>query len=279
MKTHITNTPPSASICIWVIDGDCVFCRSGKPYTFSDAEIDITALMNANQTGVVQLLHFSDEYRQVFAIDHSKINHLTAHIQGEFIIYRHVVALVSSQTSHELSAGIQLLLWQKSNQYCGYCGAKTHAHSKENVMICRACQHHFYPKIQPCIIIAITRSCPITGEPQILLAQHHRHKDTGMYGLIAGFMEVGENAEMTIHREVMEETGVMVDDIRYVKSQAWPYPSNLMLGFFATYRSGEIVIDEEELSCACFFGANELPLIPPQGTIAHELIKKALSLG
>ncbi len=272
------TAPSSVSQRIWVIDGDRVFCCHGKPHAFNHTQIDLAAFADTpNEKGLVRLLHFDDEYRQVFALDYAAIKEHITLIHGEFIAYRHIIDMVGSHTAHEISAGIQLLSWQKSHQFCGYCGSKTHLHHKENALICSACHQHFYPKIQPCIIIAITRPCPVTGQPQILLAQHHRHKDTGMYGLIAGFMEVGESAEMTIHREVMEETGVAVDNIRYVKSQAWPYPSNLMLGFLATYQSGEIVIDEDELSHACFFGANDLPLIPKSGTIAHKLIKKALS--
>lgn len=261
---------------IWVLDGERIFCIDGNPYAFSETEI-ILKTFGDNTLGMVRLLHFSDDVTQVFAIDHAKIAQLIDSIQGEFIAYRHAVAVIDSQTAHEISAGIQLLLWQKNHQFCGHCGHKTLYHDKENVATCPACHQTFYPKIQPCVIIAITRHCPITNKLQILLAQHHRHKDTGMYGLIAGFMEVGESVEMTIHREVSEETGLRVNNIRYIKSQAWPYPTNLMLGFCATYQSGSIVIDKDELSHAQFFSKDELPLIPKQGTIAHELIWQALS--
>lgn len=271
--------PSSIAQRIWVMDDDRVFCCHGKPYAFTHTQINLAALPDAiHETGMAKLLHFSDENVQVVALDYSALKNQLTLSHGEFIAYRHFIDTVGRHRAHEISAGIQLLSWQKSHQFCGYCGSKTHLHHKENALICSACHQHFYPKIQPCVIIAITRPCPVTGQPQILLAQHHRHKDTGMYGLIAGFMEVGESAEMTIHREILEETGITVSDIRYVKSQAWPYPTNLMLGFLATYQSGEIVIDEDELSHACFFGANELPLIPKSGTIAHDLIKTALSL-
>lgn len=286
-----TGTPSSTIHTIWVIDGERVFCRDGKPYAFDHIEIGIDGLIDGlddgldDTLGVVELLHFRYDDRRVFAIDYQKMvephptkpNHLD-HLNGEFIAYRHAVAATDSYTAHEISAGIQLLLWQKGNQFCGYCGTKTVRHHKENTIACPACHQHFYPKIQPCVIIAITRPCPVTGQLQILLAQHHRHQATGMYGLIAGFMEVGESAEMTIHREVLEETGIHVNNIRYIKSQAWPYPTNLMLGFCATYKSGNIVIDEDELSHAQFFGKDDLPLIPKQGTIAYELISQVLGL-
>ncbi|MDO5050448.1 MAG: NAD(+) diphosphatase [Moraxella equi] len=279
---NTVDTQSSTTHAIWVVDGERVFCRDGKPYAFYHTEIGIDGLDDLDDglddtLGVVELLHFGDDGRRVFAIDYQKMTKPHP-FDGELIAYRHAVAVTDGHTAHEISAGIQLLLWQKSNQFCGCCGTKTVRHRKENTMACPTCHQHFYPKIQPCVIIAITRPCPMTGQPQILLAQHHRHQATGMYGLIAGFMEVGESAEMTIHREVLEETGIRVDNIRYIKSQAWPYPTNLMLGFCATYKSGNIVIDEDELFHAQFFGKDDLPLIPKRGTIAYELISQTLGL-
>lgn len=261
-------------------EGVRVFCRHGKPHAFNEHELNLANL--STHIGVVHAKHFDNEQIQVLAVDYAHLkdkpdlNDLFN--DGEFIAYRHSVSVIDTHTAHEISASIQLLLWQKANQFCGYCGTKNTPHDKDTAMACPACHQHFYPKIQPCVITAITRPCPNTGNTQILLAQHHRHSETGMYGLIAGYMEVGESAEMTIHREVMEEVGITVNNIHYVKSQAWPYPSNLMLGFMTEYVAGEIVIDESELSHAQFFDKEHLPLIPPQGTIAFELISQALDL-
>ena len=110
---------------------------------------------------------------------------------------------------------------------------------------------------------------------QVLLAHHHRYGQTSLplqYGLIAGFVEVGESLEHAVVREVYEEVGLRLADIRYVSSQPWPFPSNLMLGFRATYQSGEIVLQEDELSHADFFDLSALPKIPFKGSIAYELI-------
>lgn len=274
-----SNSTPSYTQKIWVCDGVRVFCRHGTPQAFYQHELNLKDFRT--NIGIVNVKHFNDKHTQVLAVDWAWLKDMDlGHLldDGEFIAYRHCVSVIDAHTAHEISAGIQLLLWQKSHQFCGYCGTKTHPHNQDTAMACPACHQHFYPKIQPCIITAITRSCPNTGNTQILLAQHHRHSDTGMYGLIAGYMEVGESVEMTIHREVMEETGITVENIRYLKSQAWPYPSNLMLGFMADYVAGEIVIDESELSHAQFFDKTQLPLIPPQGTIAFELISQALDL-
>ena len=112
---------------------------------------------------------------------------------------------------------------------------------------------------------------------QLLLAQHPRHK-TGMYTVIAGFIEPGETAEQCVAREVLEETGITVNNIRYFDSQPWAFPSNLMLGFTADYAGGEIKPDYEELTDAMWATAEQLPEIAPVGTIARRLIDTALML-
>lgn len=120
------------------------------------------------------------------------------------------------------------------------------------------------------MIVAITRICPTTQKPQILLAKHHRRTD--IYTLIAGFVEVGETPEMAVHREVFEEVGIWVDNVRYVSSQPWPYPNNLMMGFVAEYRLGDITPQADEISDARFFEVDNLPPIAPLGTLARQLI-------
>ena len=113
---------------------------------------------------------------------------------------------------------------------------------------------------------------------QILLAHHHRYgqqktpQQALQYGLIAGFVEVGESLEHAVVREVTEEVNISLKDIRYVSSQPWPFPSNLMLGFRAAYAGGDIVIQEDELSHADFFDLTNLPKIPFKGSIAYALI-------
>ena len=144
-------------------------------------------------------------------------------------------------------------------------------------MVCQVCKLRQYPRVQPCVITAITRPNPQTGEMQILLAHHHRYGQQSLplqYGLVAGFVEVGESLEHAVVREVAEEVGISLSDIHYVSSQPWPFPSNLMLGFRASHASGNIVIQEDELSHADFFDVSNLPKIPFKGSIAYELIEQ-----
>ncbi|RYZ79526.1 MAG: NAD(+) diphosphatase, partial [Moraxellaceae bacterium] len=124
--------------------------------------------------------------------------------------------------------------------------------------------------ISPCVIGLISRG------DELLLAAHHRHKP-GRYSLLAGFIEAGETAEEAFSREVFEEVGLRINNIRYVASQPWPYPSQLMLGFFADYQSGEIMPDPSEILDAAWFHPTQLPDIPSNVSIAGKLIRAFLA--
>ena len=202
-----------------------------------------------------------------------------------FIAYRQLITQLPIALTAQLSQAIQLLRWQADTRFCSRCAAPTvAAKCGERAMVCDVCRLRQYPRVQPCVITAITRPNPQSGEMQILLAHHHRHGQQKtaphllqssqplLYGLIAGFVEVGESLEHAVVREVAEEVGLSLSDIHYVSSQPWPFPSNLMLGFRASYAGGDIVLQEDELSHADFFNLSKLPRIPFKGSIAYELI-------
>lgn len=193
-----------------------------------------------------------------------------------FISYRQLLSQLPSALAAQLSQAIQLLRWQADTRFCSRCSNPVRsAKSGERAMVCSVCHLRQYPRVQPCVITAITRPNPDTGELQILLAHHHRYGKQTLplqYGLIAGFVEVGESLEHAVVREVAEEVNISLSDIRYVSSQPWPFPSNLMLGFRACYAGGDIVLQEDELSHADFFDISNLPKIPFMGSIAYDLI-------
>ncbi len=224
---------------------------------------------------------FTAQSTTAMTYDYAVAHNVTLPIIAEssadtFVPYRQLMPHLPVALSDQISQAIQLLRWQADTQFCSRCASPTvHASQDERAMVCPACQLRQYPRVQPCVITAITRPNPVTGEMQILLAHHHRHgqqKLPPMYGLIAGFVEVGENLEHAVVREVAEEVNISVADIHYVSSQPWPFPSNLMLGFRASYASGDIIIQEDELAHADFFDLSNLPKIPPKGSIARELI-------
>lgn len=159
----------------------------------------------------------------------------------------------------------QVMNWDRNSQYCGRCGRQTMLLDGQRAKICPHCQLTTYPRISPAIIVAVIK------DQQILLAHAPRFPQ-GLYSVIAGFVEPGETFEDCVHREVQEEVGIEVRDIRYFGSQPWPFPDSLMVGFTAQYAGGEIRVDQEEILEAGWFYAAKLPDIPGKVSIARKLI-------
>lgn len=160
----------------------------------------------------------------------------------------------------------QLLAWARDHHFCGRCGEAMEFHGQERARTCAPCENNVYPSISPCIIALVSR-----GE-ELLLARNANFPGE-MYSTLAGFIEVGESVEDCLRREVREEVGVEVGELRYFASQPWPFPNQLMLGFFAEYTGGEIVCEDEEIAEAYWFRPDELPTIPPRHSIAGQLIR------
>ena len=161
----------------------------------------------------------------------------------------------------------QILDWYTAHRYCGACGAPTTQHKSERAVHCTACDRQYFPRINPCAIMLVVRG------DQLLLARSARFK-TGFFSCLAGFIEVGETPEQTVVREVREEVGIEVENIRYIKSQSWPFPSQLMLGFIADYKAGEIVVAPKEIEEAHWYDVDSLPKVPsPAISVAGELIQ------
>ena len=188
----------------------------------------------------------------------------------QLIPIRELIQLWSTTEFLQASRAVQLLEWRRNHKFCSHCGHATEIHSKEYAMVCPACGYHQYPRVQPCVITIITK-----GDDELLLAKSARNK-SNMYGLIAGFVEVGETLEEAVQREAFEEVGVKLKNIRYMSSQPWPFPSNLMIAFHAEYDSGDIQLQLEEIADARFFKFDQLPEIPFKGSIAHSMIMQVI---
>lgn len=161
--------------------------------------------------------------------------------------------------------GFQLLAWRRDHQFCGRCGQPTILADGGRAMTCLRCDHASYPRLNPCIIVAVTR-----GDALLLAAARGRRAN--FYSTLAGFIEPGESVEQAVAREVREEVGIEVANIRYFTSQPWPFPSQLMLGFYADYAAGEFKLDPEEIEDAGWFTMADLPPTPPRASISGQLI-------
>lgn len=159
---------------------------------------------------------------------------------------------------------IQIINWDKNHKYCGICGTETYVSNKERARVCPKCGFMNFTRIAPAIITAIIK------DNELLMAKHSYHA-TDRYALIAGFIEAGETIEEAVHREVKEEVGINIKNLRYFSSQSWPFPNSLMLGFICEYESGEIEVDNKEILDAKWFKKEDIAPISPI-SIASRLI-------
>lgn len=164
---------------------------------------------------------------------------------------------------------IQVLDWDRTHQFCGRCGEPTVQHPTDRAKLCPRCGLTNYPRLSPAVIVLVRR------EDRILLARANRFVGA-FYSTLAGFVEPGEALEDTVRREIFEEVGIEVKDIRYFGSQPWPFPNSLMIGFTAHWASGEIKIDDHEIKDAGWFHRDDMPQLPGKLSIARALIDSYL---
>jgi len=189
------------------------------------------------------------------------------------IPFRSALAELPAEEASRAAKGLSLLNWHDVARYCGACGAALEDDAKEGwtngARRCSGCGRVFYPRVSPAVIILVRRG------DRILLA-HNAAFPQGRFGLIAGFVEPGEGIEETARRELREETSLEVSSLRYVSSQPWPFPDSLMLAFEAEWASGEATPDGVELTELRWCGRDDLPAIPPPGSVARRLIDRWL---
>jgi NAD+ diphosphatase len=165
---------------------------------------------------------------------------------------------------------VQIVDWDRTHQFCGRCGIQLRMKIVERAKECPQCGLLHFPRLAPAIIVLVERG-------QELLLARSRHFLTGMYSVLAGFVEPGESLEEAVTREVKEEVGVDIKDIKYFGSQPWPFPHSLMIGFTAAYAGGEISLNDLEIEDAGWFTVNDLPRIPGKISIARKLIDSFLA--
>ena len=160
---------------------------------------------------------------------------------------------------------VQLVEWERTHRFCGRCATPTEPAPADRARRCPSCGMLAFPRLAPAVITLIER------DGEALLARNATFPGA-MYSCIAGFVEPGETLEEAVQREVREEVGVELDDVRYSSSQPWPFPHSLMIGFEATWASGDIEVDGTEIVDANWYRADNLPMVPPPMSIARTLI-------
>jgi NAD+ diphosphatase len=187
---------------------------------------------------------------------------------ARFVSLRSALMALGADHLAVLSAAAELLHFEQTHRFCGRCGRALVDAAADRAKHCSACRVDYYPRIAPAVIVLVHDG------PRLLLT-HVGNRP--FWALVAGFLEPGETLEQCAAREVLEETGIAVDELRYFGSQPWPFPSQVMVAFTARYAGGEIVVDRKELDEAAWFSIDALPPVPPPLSIARRLIDARVS--
>jgi len=181
------------------------------------------------------------------------------------------VRLLRQLNSKEICYGVMtawhLYNWYRNNRLCGCCGTPTEHDTKERMLRCPNCGNLIFPRISPAVIVAVTNG------DRLLLSKYAGRAYT-RYALLAGYTEIGETVEQTVHREVLEEVGLRVKNLRYYKSQPWGVDGNILMGFFCDVDGSDAIrIDESELSMADWYDRNALPARDDGISLTREMIR------
>jgi NAD+ diphosphatase len=178
---------------------------------------------------------------------------------------RRLFGAISEELFQIGGRAFQVLNWDRTHRFCGRCGSATNYHDSDRARECPQCKLLSFPRVSPAIIVLVQKG------HEFLLARNARFPGK-RYSIIAGFVEPGETLEETVHREIKEEVGIDVRDVRYFGSQPWPFPHSLMVGFTAQYAGGEIVVDGEEIVDSGWYSSDNLPELPDGISISRRII-------
>ena len=259
------NFQPQSKLIIFC-DGKILYDHNKKTYCFEPK--DLNSLDSYSPFLSIAKDTLADQYYYSIEIEPNS-NILGIFLDPakiEFTDFRTTLSFIDPSDFKLISRASILINWKAANEFCSTCGNKTLFNSKEGAPDCKCLAPPRYPIISPCIITLIH------DKDRILLGRS-KFFPPNMFSTLAGFIEAGENAEEALVREVMEEVNVKVSEIKYYGSQSWPFPSQLMLGFFCKYVEGEIKLNDAELEEARWFHLDDLPMIPPDSSISGQLIR------
>ena len=261
-------TPPKGDDCVLYFENRSCLLREtdGRIYFPTVAEVEEHCFSGTERKG-------ETAYIYLFCIDETNYYLMMELDAGKLDGYRlegkEIFRL--AEPRHVAFAGftgLHLYGWYKARRYCGGCGAEMVPDGKERMMRCPQCKTMEFPRICPAAIIAVT------DKNRILLSKY-AGRTYKRYALLAGYTEIGETMEETVRREVMEEVGLRVKNIRYYKSQPWGLTETLLMGFYCELDgSDEICLDREELALAEWFEREDIPVEPMRDSLTNEMIMK-----
>ncbi|MBO4531186.1 MAG: NAD(+) diphosphatase [Paludibacteraceae bacterium] len=249
----IINPKETDAVCFALVAKELITKKDGGMLTFQD------------------MVYLKGLYPEADFFEEEAYNYCTLEYKGELPEGYQTKAIRSFFAENEpdlnlkLSRARSLLAWRRDNKYCSFCGSPIVDHAVQTARECPQCKKVYFPRIEPCIIVLVSKG------DKILLVKHiQRNQD--VYACIAGFIEVGESAEHAVRREIEEEVGIQVKNIQYRGTQSWPFPDQLMIAFTAEYASGEFKLQPDEIADAQWFDRDNCPATPPAGSIAYKLI-------
>jgi NAD+ diphosphatase len=252
IKSSIVFVADSDKLLIKRVEGEVAFpCLSDfSPDLTNDEETEYLGTLGASHC-------FCLPYRETIAIPDGFVFKSLRMMLREGVDEN--LGLVASRAVH-------IADWSRRSKYCGVCGGPTEKNNGERAKRCPSCGNIIYPRISPAIIIAVVK------DDKLLLAHNKGFKER-WYSTLAGFIEPGESIEACAQREVEEEVGIRIKNIKYFASQPWPFPDSLMIGLTAEYDGGEVTPDGIEIDDADFFSAGGLPETPGRNSVAGRLIE------
>lgn len=249
----IVNPKETDAVCFALVAKELITKKDGGMLTFQD------------------MVYLKGLYPEADFFEEEAYNYCTLEYKGELPEGYQTKAIRGFFAENEpdlnlkLSRARSLLAWRRDNKYCSFCGSPIVDHAVQTARECPQCKKVYFPRIEPCIIVLVSKG------DKILLVKHiQRNQD--VYACIAGFIEVGESAEHAVRREIEEEVGIQVKNIQYRGTQSWPFPDQLMIAFTAEYASGEFKLQPDEIADAQWFDRDNCPATPPAGSIAYKLI-------
>lgn len=253
LKDAVEAVPAPSDLVVAFCGRDQIVGNGGLP-TF--AELPGIAGETAISAGCL------DDGRRIFGLEMKTLPETV-----ETAPSRLVTVSAESDVQFAIARAREMAHWHNRHRFCGACGKPLMPGNTDIAMICPDCGSMYYPQVAPAVIVAITQK---EGK-EILLA--HNQKFNGVYSLVAGFVEAGETAEHAVHREILEEVGIKIKNVKYLTSQAWPYPNSLMLAFLAEYDSGNITPNGTEIDDANWFSKDNMPPLPIAGSVAKRIIE------